>query len=173
MQTYRSSKTSLLKIGTILLILVLIFGYSSRKAAGLWGGTTARSSDPLLFGLNLNTTIPAIFLTLVALSSALVGWYLLVELLTKITVTENGLTVSAPGFQRVYRWSEIEKETASASEISDEATVSFKLKPGASASFLERWFYPHRQANYLYLSTALENRPALVALVEERLPTPV
>lgn len=173
MQTYRSSKSSLLKIGTILLILVLVFGYSSRKAVGLWAGTTARSTDPVLFGLNLNTTVPAIFLTLVALASLLVGCYLLLELLTKITVDENGLTVSAPGLQRVYRWSEIEKEAVSASEVSDEATVRFKLKPAVSASFLERWLYPHRKANYLYLSTALENRPALVALVEERLPTPV
>lgn len=107
MKTYHVSTAGRIKVGAVLLVLAVIFLYSGRKAWGLWGGASAKPSDPYIFGLNLNTTVPAFFLTLVALGCVGVAWYLVVELLSEVRVDESGILVSAPGYRLFYRWNEV------------------------------------------------------------------
>jgi len=71
------------------------------------GGSAAKSSDLILFGLNLNTVIPALLLLTVAVGCGVVIWYQVVELLTRLELTENGLRLFAPGYRLFYRWDEI------------------------------------------------------------------
>jgi hypothetical protein len=91
----------------LLLALVAIAFYAGRKAWGLWRGLTAKPSDVFLFNFNLKTTVPAILLFLVALACLALVWYLLVELLTEVRLSEGGLIVTAPGYRIFYRWNEV------------------------------------------------------------------
>lgn len=107
MKTYAVSAGGRVRAGVTLLILVLVFLYSSRKAVGLWGGASAKPSDPQLLGLNLNTTVPAFLLTLVALGCLGVAWYLVVELLSRVRLDEAGIALEAPGYRLFYAWNKI------------------------------------------------------------------
>lgn len=107
MKAYCVSRIGRIRAAILLVTLAVIVLYAGRKALGLYSGITAKASDVFLFNLNLNTTVPAILLTLVALSALAVGWYLLVELITKVELTEGGLLIHAPGYRIFYRWSEV------------------------------------------------------------------
>ncbi len=107
MKTYRVSRAGRWRVEVVLVVLALIFLYSSRKALGLWGGASAKPSDPHLLGLNLNTTLPAFFLSLVALGCLGVAWYLVIELLSEVRVDPSGILVNAPGYRLFYRWNEV------------------------------------------------------------------
>jgi hypothetical protein len=74
---------------------------------GLWGGVSAKPSDPHLFGVNLNTTVPAFFLTLIALGCVATAWYVVVEMLSEVRLDESGILLHAPGYRLFYRWNEI------------------------------------------------------------------
>ncbi|HEX2916799.1 MAG TPA: hypothetical protein VH186_38930 [Chloroflexia bacterium] len=106
MKTYHVSTAGRVRAAAVLVTLALIFLYSARKALGLWTAV-AKPSDPYLFNLNLNTTIPAILLTLVALGCAGVAWYVVMELLSKVRVDESGILLHAPGYRLFYRWNEV------------------------------------------------------------------
>ncbi|MEI6047005.1 MAG: hypothetical protein WCS37_21870, partial [Chloroflexota bacterium] len=107
MKTYRVSTFGRFRAAILLLALAALAFYTGRKAWGLWQGLTAKPSDAFLFNFNLNTTVPAFLLSLVALSSLAVAWYLLVELLTEVRLSESGLLVTAPGYRLFYRWGEM------------------------------------------------------------------
>ena len=107
MKVYRVSTAGRIRAAAILATLGLIFAYSGRKAFGLWGGVGAKPSDPQLFNLNLNTTVPAILLTLVALGCAATAWHIVVELVSQVRVDESGILVNAPGYRLFYRWNEV------------------------------------------------------------------
>ncbi len=107
MKTYRVSTTGRLRAGCLLVILAVIGVYSLRKAIGLWSGTGGKPSDPQIFQLDLNTTVPAALLTLVALSCLAAGWYIVTEWLSQVQLDQTGLRFSAPGYRLFYRWDEI------------------------------------------------------------------
>jgi hypothetical protein len=46
-------------------------------------------------------------LFLVFLAGLAVAWYLLIELLTEVHLSEGGLIVTAPGYRIFYRWNEV------------------------------------------------------------------
>ncbi len=190
---YRASSAARIKAGIILAILVIIGGYSARKGLGLWGGASAKPSDPFLFGLNLNTTVSALLLLLVALASLVVAWYVLVELLTSVKLDTKGIEVSAPGYRRFYAWNElgaVELTPTEAGEVDsaldDDKTTWLRLMPGPTAPASEvapsalrpaqkpapwwlRLLYPQARPDCLLLYPALADRPALVAAIQERL----
>ncbi len=91
----------------IIITLAVILLYSLRKSLGLWSSSAGKSSDLILFGLNLNTSVPALLLLVVAVGCGVVIWYQLIELLTRLELTENGLRLFAPGYRLFYRWDEI------------------------------------------------------------------
>ena len=126
MKNYRASAAGRLQAGVILVVLAIIFVYSSRKAWGLWRGLSAKPSDPQLFQLNLNTTVPAFLLTLVALGCLGVAWYLVNELLSQVQLDENGILLQAPGYRLFYRWDEIAALEV-LQEADDDTTVCLKL----------------------------------------------
>jgi hypothetical protein len=107
MKTYHVTRAGRTRAAIILGILAVIFVFTGRKALGLWQGTTAKSTDLYLFNLNMNTVVPAFLLTLVAVASIPVAWYLVVELLTKIEITDGGIGITAPGYRIFYRWDEV------------------------------------------------------------------
>lgn len=107
MKTYHVSTAGRIRAAILLLTLVALAFYAGRKAWGLWLGLTAKPSDVFLFNLNLNTTVPALLLTLVALAAIPVAWYLLVELLTVVRLNESGILITAPGYRLFYRWNEV------------------------------------------------------------------
>ncbi len=107
MKVYRVSRIGRLQAIILLVTLAAIAFYAGQKAWGLWRGLTAKPSDVFLFNLNLNTTVPAFLLTLVALGCLWAGWYLLVELLTQVRLSDGGLLLTAPGYRVFYRWNEI------------------------------------------------------------------
>jgi hypothetical protein len=107
MKTYRLSRAGRVRAGLLLATLAVIALYSARKALGLWGGVSAKPSDPTLFGLNLNTTVPAIFLSLIALGCLATAWYVVVEMLSEVRLDDSGILLNAPGYRLFYRWNEI------------------------------------------------------------------
>lgn len=107
MKTYRVTNLGRFRAAILLTTLAVLGLYAGRKAWGLWRGLTAKPYDAFLFNLDLNTTVPAALLTLIALACFAVGWYLLVELLTVVTLSDGGLQVRAPGYRLFYRWPEI------------------------------------------------------------------
>lgn len=107
MKSYHVSTTARIRTALLLLGLLAIGVYAGRKAWGLWSGLSAKPADAFLFNLDLNTTVPAALLTLTALACGPVAWYLLIELLTKVAVSDSGLLVSAPGYRLFYRWNEV------------------------------------------------------------------
>lgn len=107
MKVYRLSRAGRVRAGLLLLALAVIALYSGRKAMGLWSGASAKPSDPNLMGVNLNTTVPAFFLTLLALGCLAVAWYVVVEMLSEIHLDNSGILLHAPGYRLFYRWNEI------------------------------------------------------------------
>lgn len=107
MKVYRLSRAGRIRAGLLLATLAVIMLYSARKAMGLWSGATARPSDPTLFGLNLNTTVPAFFLSLIALGCLATAWYVVVEMLSEVRLDNSGILLHAPGYRLFYRWNEI------------------------------------------------------------------
>jgi hypothetical protein len=107
MKTYHVSKAGRFRAAILLITLAVLALYSGRKAWGLWRGISAKPSDVFLFNLNLNTTVPALLLTLVTLAALAVIWYLVVELLTVVRLNESGLLITAPGYRLFYRWNEV------------------------------------------------------------------
>lgn len=196
---YGPTTAARLRTGVVLAILALIFLYSSRKALGLWSGSGAKLTDPQLFNLNLNTTVPAFLLTLVALGCLGVAWYLVVELLTSIRINESGLGVAAPGYRLFYRWDEI--ASVAVQETSEDGPTRLEIKLVASPSdemktqdevtrrpmtalvrrsratrpdgrplpLALRLLYPQAaRPDVLLLYPALDDRPALLAAIEQR-----
>ncbi len=106
-KTYRVTPRGRLRAAILLLTLVIISGFSARKALGLWQGVSSKPSDLVFLNLDFNTTVPALILSLLALSSLLVVWFLVVEMVTQVTLSENGLLIRAPGFRLFYPWKEI------------------------------------------------------------------
>jgi hypothetical protein len=107
MKIYRLSQAGRVRAGLLLATLAVIALYSARKALGLWGGASAKSSDPSLLGLNLNTTAPAFFLSLIALGCLAAAWYVVVEMLSEVRLDDSGILLCAPGYRLFYRWNEI------------------------------------------------------------------
>jgi hypothetical protein len=107
MKIYRLSRAGRIRAGLVLLTLAVIALYSGRKAMGLWSGVSAKPSDPNLMGLNFNTTVPAFFLSLVALGCLATAWYVIVEMLSEVRLDESGILLYAPGYRLYYRWNEI------------------------------------------------------------------
>ena len=107
MKVYRLSRAGRVKAGLLLATLAVIALYSARKAMGLWGGASAKPSDPNLMGVNLNTTVPAFLLSLLAVGCVAVAWYVVVEMLSEIHLDNSGILLHAPGYRLFYRWSEI------------------------------------------------------------------
>lgn len=107
MKIYRLSRAGRVRAGLLLFTLAVIAVYSARKALGLWGGASAKASDPTLLGVNLNTTVPAFFLSLVALGCLATAWYVVVEMLSEIHLDNSGILLHAPGYRLFYRWNEI------------------------------------------------------------------
>jgi hypothetical protein len=107
MKIYRLSRAGRVRAGLVLLTLAVIALYSGRKALGLWGGLSAKPSDPNLMGLDFNTTVPAFFLSLVALGCLATAWYVVVEMLSEVRLDESGILLYAPGYRLYYRWNEI------------------------------------------------------------------
>lgn len=107
MKTYHVSTLGRIRAAILLITLAALAFYAGRKAWGLWRGLTAKPSDVFLFNLNLNTTVPAFLLTLVALAAIPVGWYLLIELMTVVRLNESGILLTAPGYRLFYRWNEV------------------------------------------------------------------
>jgi hypothetical protein len=171
---YQSAKIGRLQVGAAIIILGLIAAYTARKAFGLWRGDNAKISDPYLFGFNLNTTVPALLLTGVALACAVAIWYLVLELLTKITVTDESVTVTAPGYKRIYRWEEIAGVQSENQPEDDRAsrlrlTLKKPTVPAADVPFWQKLLYPQLlRSDTLLLYPSLPDRPALIALLEQR-----
>ena len=107
MKTYRVSRMGRIRTAILILMLLAVAVYAGRKAWGLWRGLTAKPSDVFLFNLNLNTTVPAVLLTLLTLAAVTVIWYLVLELLSQVDLSENGILLHAPGYRLFYRWNEI------------------------------------------------------------------
>lgn len=107
MKIYRLSRAGRIRAGLLFVTLAVIALYSGRKAWGLWGGASAKPSDPNLLGLNFNTTVPAFLLTLVALGCLATTWYVVIEMLTEVRLDESGILLCAPGYRLFYRWNEI------------------------------------------------------------------
>lgn len=136
MKTYRISKAGRIRAGLLLVVLAVIFLYTGRKAIGLWSGITAKPTDPLLFNLNLNTTVPAFFLTLLALGCLGVAWYVVVEMLSEVRVDESGILVFAPGYRLFYRWNEITSIDV-LHEPEEDTAACLRVETSASAPRLE------------------------------------
>ena len=107
MKVYRLSRAGRIRAGLLLLTLAVIALYSGRKALGLWGGASAKPSDPNLMGMNFNTTVPAFFLSLVALGCLATAWYVIIEMLSEVRLDNSGILLYAPGYRLFYRWNEI------------------------------------------------------------------
>src|SRR4051795_12937171 len=103
MKVYRLSRGGRLRAGLLLFTLAVIALYCGRKALGLWGGASAKPSDPNLMGVNFNTTVPAFLLSLVALGCVATAWYVVIEILSEVRLDESGILLYAPGYRLFYR----------------------------------------------------------------------
>ncbi|MEI7554977.1 hypothetical protein [Candidatus Chlorohelix sp.] len=109
MKVYRVSNKGKVRAEILLITIGILFLYTARKTLGLWQNSQKKDTDLLLFGINLNSTFPALLLSLIALACIPVCWYLLVELFTHIEISDSGIGISAPGYRIYYRWSEVSR----------------------------------------------------------------
>jgi hypothetical protein len=175
MKTYRLSRAGRIRAGLLLVTLAVIALYSARKALGLWAGAPVKPSDPNLFGINLNTTVPAFLLTLVALGCVATAWYVVVEMLTVVRLDESGILLHAPGYRLFYRWNEITAiDVMQEPEEDAPATLRVALPPNAEAAFhleeaeLEADEEPDEVAAFLSEADLRENRQLRQRQVQAR-----
>ena len=155
MKTYHVSTIGRIRLGCILAILALILVYSAHKALGLWRGTSAKPSDPQIFQIDLNTTLPALLLTLVALGCLGAGWALVCELMTRVQLDDQGILLQAPGYRLFYEWQQI-AELEVIQEPEDDTTARLHIAMTATVPEVEEEAEPDELAEYL----SAADRPA-------------
>ena len=154
MKVYRVSRNGRLRALIILTVLGFIFIYTGRKVLGLWSGVTAKPTDLILFGLDMNTVVPAFLLFIIAVACIPVGWYLIVELLTSVEITDSGIGVKTPGYRIFYRWSEvagIDVMVGPQEDASARLNISTNISKSVQESQLEETGWAHGSIQ-VYLS---------------------
>jgi hypothetical protein len=174
MKVYRVSNKGKVRAGILLTTIGILFLYTARKALGLWQNSPKKDTDLLLFGLNLNSALPALLLSLVALACIPVCWYLLVELFTHIEISDSGIGITAPGYRIYYRWSEvsridvlesIQEDSVARLSISTNDIPEIASEENHSGTFLSE---PDRNANREERKLSRQRRKQGLSLIQTR-----